>query len=134
MAEERRLPLAALGFALAAALSSWTPLAAPFAIVVAVGAIALSMRALRRGAPRKAALSAAAVAALAIVTGVLVLARTAGVGREAVEAPVVPASGNGDAASRLDSASERTRASRERARSELEKLGDPPDGKRAGPR
>jgi membrane glycosyltransferase len=131
MAEEGRLPLAALGFAIAAALSSWTPLAAPFGIVVGLGAVVLSVRALRSGARRRAALVAVAVAGLAIVSSVLVLALTAGVGRELRGTPVVLTPGGADAASELDEAAQRTRAARERARAELEKLGAPVDGKRA---
>ncbi len=134
MAGERRLRFAALGFAVAAALSSWTPLAAPFAIVVGLGALVVAAVALRRGGRTKAALSAVAVAALAIAAGALVLARTAGVGREPGGAAIVPALGRPDAASQLDEAQERTRASRERARSELQRLGPPPDGKRSGTR
>ncbi len=134
MAQERRLPLAALGFAVAAALSSWTPLAAPFAIVVGLGAAVLAAVALRRGARRTIALSAAAVAALAIAAGVLVLARTAGVGREPMGAPVVPSLGRPDAGAQLDAAEQRTRESRDRARSELQKLGPPAEEKRSDTR
>ncbi len=92
MAERRdRLPAVALGFALAAALSSWNPLSAPFALVVGVAA--------------------------------LVLALTAGVGRELRGAPIVPAPARDEVKTELDSAGERTRPARERARAELDALG-----------
>ncbi len=133
MAEESRLPLTALGFAIAAALSCWTPLAAPFGIVVGMGAVVLSVRALRLGEQRRVALSAAVISGLAIAASALVLARTAGVGRELGGRPVVPTIGRTDARSELDAASERTRAARERARAELEKLGAPAEGKPGEP-
>ena len=47
-----RLPLAALGFAIAAALSSWNPLSAPFGVVVGLAAAVLAMRAATERARR----------------------------------------------------------------------------------
>ncbi len=84
-----RLPYAALGFGLAAALSSWNPLSAPFGVVVGLVALLLAVRA-------------------------LVLALTAGVGRELAGTPVVPI------------------PARERARSELDALGGAKGGAAGG--
>ncbi len=53
----------------------------------------------------------------------LVLALTAGVGRELGGNPVVQRPARGDVDSELNSARERTRPARDRARSELEQLG-----------
>ncbi len=123
-AARNRLPFAALGFAVAAALSSWNPLAAPFGLVVGISSAVLSARALRRPGRRRIAAVALAVSALAVVASAIVLALTAGVGRELRGASVVQAPGREDVAAELDQAAERTRAARERARSELDALPD----------
>jgi hypothetical protein len=120
--QRSRLPFAALGFALAAALSSWNPLAAPFGLVVGLVAALLSVRALARAERRLVAAGALAVSLVAAVTSAVVLALTAGVGRELGGTPVVAAPGREDVARELDEAAERTRAGRERARKELETL------------
>ncbi len=109
----------ALGLAIAAGVSSWNPLAAPFGAVVGIVAAVLAVRALRSGANRQAALSALAVAIAAVIVSAVVLALTAGVGRELRGTPVVPAPARSDVQAELDAAAERTRAARERARSEL---------------
>ncbi len=94
MPEERsRLPFAALGFAAAAAFSSWNPISAPFGLVVGLASLAIAVRALRgSGEGRRRAISASAIAlsAGAILASGLVLALTAGVGRELGGVPVVP--------------------------------------------
>ena len=118
-----RLPLAALGFGVAAALCSWNPLSAPFGVVVGVAALVLALRALRRAAGRRALpVAAAAVSALAVLASVVVLALTAGVGRELGGAPVVAEPAPAEVSAELDRAAERTRAARERAKSELDQL------------
>jgi hypothetical protein len=123
VAERRsRLPFAALGFAAAAALSSWNPLSAPFGLVVGVVSIVLSARAMWRGGARLASGGALALSIGAVVASALVLALTAGVGRELRGQPIVPAPARDDMTRELDSAGERTRPARERARSELEAL------------
>ncbi len=136
MAEERsRLPFAALGFAAAAAFSSWNPISAPFGLVVGLASLALAVRALRRsGEGRRRAISASAVAlsAGAILASGLVLALTAGVGRELGGMPVVPVPPRGAVEAELDAAAERTRAARERARSELEALDRSEEGRTDG--
>jgi predicted PurR-regulated permease PerM len=121
-AERSRLPLAALGFGLAAALSSWNPLAAPFGLVVGLAALGISVRALRRPGRRRIAAVALAASIVAVVASLVVLALTAGVGRELGGTPVVQTPGRADVERDLDEASERTRAARERARRELESL------------
>jgi len=117
-----RLPVAALGFGVAAALSSWNPLSAPFGVVVGLAALLLSVRALSGADRRLVAAAAAAVSFVAVVTSVVVLALTAGVGRELGGTPVVQATGRAGVAAELDEAAERTRAARERARAELDAL------------
>jgi hypothetical protein len=123
--EERRdrLPLAALGFGIAAALSSWNPLSAPFGVLVGLAALLLAVRAFRRAEGRRAVpLAAALVSAAAVVASAVVLALTAGVGRELRGTPVVVAPPREEVSAELERAAERTKAARERARAELEKL------------
>jgi hypothetical protein len=115
-----RLPFAALAFALAAALSSWNPLAAPFGLVVGLVSLVLSIRALRRPGRRAVAGAALAASVLAVAASALVLALTAGVGRDLAGTPVVQTPGRADVARELDQAAEQTRAARERAQRELE--------------
>jgi hypothetical protein len=131
-AERSRLPFAALGFALAAALSSWNPLAAPFGLVVGLVAALLSVRALARADRRLVAAGALVLSLGAAVASSVVLALTAGVGRELGGTPVVPAPGREDVARELDEAAERTRAGRDRARKELETL-EPAPASSGGP-
>jgi predicted PurR-regulated permease PerM len=130
--ERSRLPLAALGFGLAAALSSWNPLAAPFGLVVGVVALGLSVRAMRRAGRRRIAVAALAASVVAIVASAVVLALTAGVGRELGGTPVVQTPGRADVERDLGEAGERTRAARDRARRELDALESGAD--RAPPR
>jgi hypothetical protein len=117
-----RLPYAALGFGLAAALSSWNPLAAPFGLVVGAAALVLSVVALRRSGRRAVAAAALAASVLAVAASAVVLALTAGVGRELGGTPVVQTPHRADVTADLDEARDRTSASRERARRELESL------------
>ncbi len=121
-AERSRLPIAALGFAACAALSSWNPLAAPFGLAVGLVSVALAVRALRAGGARKTSAAALAVALVAVAASALVLALTAGVGRELRGEAIVPVPGRGGMGAELDAAAERTRAARERARGELDAL------------
>ncbi len=123
-----RLPFAALGFAAAAALSAWNPLSAPFGLVVGIAAAVLSARALRRGGARLVAGGALVLSAGAVVSSALVLALTAGVGRELGGEPIVKVPPRADVEAELDAAAERTRAARERARAELEALEGPRGG------
>jgi hypothetical protein len=116
---KRALP--AVGFALAAALSSWNPIAAPFGLAVGLAAAVLSVRALRGGARRIASIAALCISVLAVAASSFVLARTAGVGREPLGA-VVSAPTSADAERILDEAAGRTRAARERARQELDRV------------
>lgn len=123
MAEGRRLPLAALGFAIAAVLSSWNPLAAPFGLVVGLGAAILAVRALA-GNGRRALAGVALVLALGAAVGsALVLALTAGVARDE-GAVVVPVPAPGEVERDLDRAAERTRSARERAEAERRRLAE----------
>ena len=121
-----RLPLAALGFGIAAALCAWNPLAAPFGAAVGIAALFLAVRALRRGGRRRMAIAAVAVSSLAVIASAAVLAMTAGFGRELGGPPVVEAPGHEEVKRELDEAAGRTRAARERAREELDALGKPP--------
>jgi hypothetical protein len=121
-----RLPFAALGFGLAAALSSWNPLSAPFGVLVGLVSLLLGVRAFRRAqVGRLVAGLAVAVSFLAIAASGIVLALAAGVGRELGGQPVVRAPAREEVSSELDRAGERTRAARERAKAELDRL-EPP--------
>jgi hypothetical protein len=122
MTGRSRLAYAAVAFALAAALSSWNPLAAPFGLVVGVAAIAISTRALRSGGRRVLAGIALVVALGAVAASGLVLAISAGVGRELAGGAVVDAPAAADAEKQLDAAAARTREARERARAELREV------------
>jgi len=123
MAKGERLSLAAAGFALAAAFSSWNPLAAPFGLVVGLSAAFLSARALKKGARRGLAGAALFLSILSAAESGIVMARTAGVGREPTGEPVVAGPTGEEAQRLLDEEAERTRASRGRARDELGKVG-----------
>lgn len=122
------MPFAAIGFAAAAALSSWNPLSAPFGLLVGAAALVLAARALRQGGRRAVSAVALALSIGAVVASALVLALTAGVGRELGGEPVVPVPARADVNADLDAAKERTRPARERARSELDAL----EGSRGG--
>lgn len=124
MAARSRLAFAAIAFALAAALSSWNPLAAPFGLVVGVAAALVSVRALKRGGGRWLASGALVLSLAAVAASAVVLALTAGVGREGGGA-VVDAPRPAEAQRALDVARDRTRPARERAREELGKVGAP---------
>ncbi len=129
MAERRsRLPLAALGFAAAAALSAWNPLSAPFGLVVGLAALVLALVALVRGGARAVSGGAAVLSAAAVIVSVLVLALTAGVGRELRGDPIVRVPPRGDVDRTLEAAGKDTRAARDRARAELDALGEPKGG------
>jgi predicted PurR-regulated permease PerM len=122
VAQRSRLPVAALAFGLAAALSSWNPLAAPFGLVVGVASLFLSVRALRKPGRRRIAAVALAASVVAVVASAVVLALTAGVGRELGGTPVVKTPGREETAAKLEAAKEKTREARERARHELDAL------------
>jgi hypothetical protein len=122
LAAPAKLALPAVGFAIAAALSSWNPIAAPFGLVVGLAAAGLAIRALQVRARRLVAVVALIVASAAVAASSLVLALSAGVGREPSGA-VVDAPQPAEAERILQDAAERTRAARERAREELGKVG-----------
>ncbi len=125
------LAKAALGFGLAALFSSWNPLAAPFGLVVGLAAAFLSVRALVTGRRRGLARVAFAVSLLAVAASGAVLALTASLGRARGGAAIVNAPSPGELDAKLRAAAEETRASRERARRELDELGPgaPPKGR-----
>jgi hypothetical protein len=124
----------ALAFGVAAALSCWNPLAAPFALIVGVGAAVMGFRALRRGGRRVAA-SAAALGVLAALASVAVLVLTASaVGIEQGGETVVEGRSAQEMDRVLDDAARRTREARDRARAELDKLSAPDAGPPPRPR
>ncbi len=125
MSATDRLPRAALAFAIAALLCSWSPLSAPFGALVGIASLVLAVRAWRRGGHRAVAGAAVAVSLAAAVASAVVLGLTAGVGRQPGGPPVVQAPTREEVARDLDQAAERTRAARERARKELDALGTP---------
>ncbi|WP_242343252.1 hypothetical protein [Anaeromyxobacter terrae] len=116
----RRLPLAALGFAVAAALSSWNPLSAPFGVIVGLVAAVLAVRALVEGSSRAAATTALCLSLAAAIVSGMVLARTAGLGRRGPGESIVTAPSGEGVDAQLDAAAERTRAPREGAQRELQ--------------
>jgi hypothetical protein len=117
-----RLPFAALGFAIAAALSSWNPLSAPFGVVVGLAAAVLALRASVVPVRRPVALTALCVALAAAIVSGFILARTAGVGRRGPVESIVTAPSGEEVEAELDQAAERTRAARERASRELQAI------------
>jgi len=114
-----RPPLVALGFALAAAFSAWTPLAAPFGLVVGVGAVVLSARALKAPRLRPAAYLALLVSIAAVLGSAAVLALTAGVGRGLGGEDIVAAPAPAEVTRSLDEAAAATKEARDRASAEL---------------
>jgi hypothetical protein len=121
MAKGRTLAWAAIGFALAAGLSAWNPVSAPFGFLVGLGAAVLAFRSLRLGGKRGLASFALVLALAALAASGLVLALTAGVGRDLGGEPVVSGPSREEAAKLLDQAAAESRAARERAREELGK-------------
>lgn len=113
----------ALGFAVAALFSSWSPLAAPFGLLTGLGAAVLAVRARRHGG-RLAGL-ALALALLATAGSSWVLARTAGLGRTAGDAPPVSSATELETAARLDRAAAESRAERQRAEAQADPATSP---------
>jgi hypothetical protein len=126
MAGPRTKAAVAAGFGLAALLSSWNPLAAPFGLLVGLGAALLSLRALWRGGARLISSAALVLSLGALAVSGTVLALTAGVGRDPTGDPVVSAPSREVAGRALDEAAERTRAARDRAAAELSGVTDKP--------
>lgn len=120
----------ALAFAAAAAAACWNPFAAPLGLVVGIAAAVLAWRA-RRRAPARGGLplAALALALAAVMASAATLALTAGsVGTELPGAPVLKARSPEELERALGEAAARTRAERERAAAELERLGGPDGG------
>jgi hypothetical protein len=113
----------ALGFAIAALGASWNPIAAPFGLVVGVAAALLGARVLRGAGRRRVPAAAVAVGILATVASVAVLILSAGaVGTDLPGEPIVKGRSRVELDRTLEEAGERTRARRERASGELERL------------
>jgi hypothetical protein len=127
-----RLHWVALAFAIAALLSAWNPLAAPFGLVVGLSAALVALRAGARGARRPAWVPAFALALLAAVGSAFVLAHSAGIGRSSAPGAVVPTPAPSEVERELDTSAKRTAPSRARARSELDRVA--PEGPAAAPR
>jgi len=122
----------ALGFALAALVASWNPVAAPFGLVVGASAAMLSVRALRRGARRGVGVAALATSLIAVAASVAILLLTAGaVGSDLPGEPVVKAPSAQELQALLSDAGAHTQARRERAAQELDRLVG--EGHDAGP-
>ncbi len=113
----------ALGFAIAALAASWNPIAAPFGLVVGVAAAFLGARVLRGAGRWRLPAAAVGVGILAAVTSVAVLILSAeAVGTDLTGEPVVKGRTQVELERTLEEAGERTRARRERAHGELERL------------
>jgi hypothetical protein len=121
---QRRRGGVALGFAICALAACWNPVAAPFGLVAGVGAAVLGFRALRgAGSSRRLPAAAISLGALAAVASVVILVLTAGaVGVELTGEPIVKGRTAAELEQVLSQAAERTRAQRERAGKELDKL------------
>lgn len=126
MGAGRKLALVAIGFALAAAFSSWNPVAAPFGLLVGLAAAFIAFRAIRLGGRRAVAAAGLGLSLLAVAASIVVMALTAGVGRDPTGEAVVSGPTGDEATKLLDQEAERTRAARERARQELGKVGGDP--------
>jgi hypothetical protein len=120
--ESPRRAVAALGFALAALLACWSPLAAPFGMLTGLGAALLSVVAIRAG--RRGAWLALGLALVASVGAGWVMARTAGFGRGPGEAPRVTTEGEREISRKLDAAGAPSRAERRRAGTQADPGGD----------
>ena len=113
----------ALCFAVAAAVSCWNVMAAPFGLVVGIASVWLSIRALRGASARRIPALALAVAVAASLASGWVVAVTAGaVGTDLPGEPVVKGRTQAELDELLSQAAERTRARRERASHELEAM------------
>lgn len=122
MTPTRRTPYAILALGATALLSSWSPASAPLGLAVGLAAAGLGVKALREGGADRPLRAGIVIAALAVVVSAVVLAMTAGAGREHGGAPVVDGIPRSERTEALDRAAEATRASREAARKELEAL------------
>lgn len=128
MAGRSRVGIAVFAFAIAAALAAWNPIAAPFGLVVGVISAILAGRALATGAAARGWAGAAlAVAIVAAAGSAVVLALTAGVGRDLGGEPIVTTKPPGEVEAELGAAAERTGAVRERARNELRSVSPAPE-------
>ena len=113
----------ALGFAIAALAASWNPIAAPFGLVVGIAAALLGARALRGAGRRRVPATAIGVGILAALASVAILIFTAGsVGIDLPGEPIVKGRTQVELEQTLEEAGARTRARRERASGELERL------------
>jgi predicted anti-sigma-YlaC factor YlaD len=112
----------ALTFALVAAACSWNALGAPFAVLTALGAFVLAVRALRRGAPLRTAGFAMALAIVGAAVGAVVLGTAAGFGPGPERDLGIQPRSAAELQRVLDEAAAQSRATRDRAARELEEL------------
>ena len=127
------VPGTALPLALAAAAgaSSWNLFGAPFAIVTAIGALALALsRRAPPGAARTRLRVAAGIAAAALLVAIAVLVVAFRGAGPASVVPGAPTPQDAEASRLLDDAEQQSAERREAARRRLEGGGGPPD---AGP-
>jgi hypothetical protein len=122
-----------LALAVIAAAAAWNPLGAPFALVLGVAAAVLAVRAILGGARRRVAAAALALGVAAAAGSVLVLLATLGLGVGPEEKLGVEPRTPAEMKRVLEEAAERSRATRERAAEELERL-PPPGPAPGGPR
>jgi hypothetical protein len=115
----------ALAFALVAGACCWNLLAAPFALLTALGAVVLAVRALRRGSRRMPAAALAIAVLAAVASGVVLAAGGGAVGGPDADLGVQARSPE-ELRRLLDEAAARSREARARAERELERL--PPEG------
>ncbi|HSN92644.1 MAG TPA: hypothetical protein VLS93_15545 [Anaeromyxobacteraceae bacterium] len=135
MGEVGRPAKVALLLALAAAFSSWNPVAAPFGLAVGIAAAVASARAARAsaGRGRRVASAALVLSALAAAASAAVLLAAAGVGRGGEAGPSLPPPRSpGEVRQILDRAEAASAEARARARRELEDVEGAPGGRGAG--
>jgi hypothetical protein len=116
-----RLHRAALVFAIAAALASWNPLAAPVGLVVGVAAAIMAARALaRQMGHRRAALVALGIASVSTLASLGFMLSVSGAWRGGLETrPVAPARSEREVETLLDEAAKRTAKDRGQASEQL---------------
>ncbi|HUK65462.1 MAG TPA: hypothetical protein VLV17_01445 [Anaeromyxobacteraceae bacterium] len=125
---ERPSGRTALLFALLALVCSWNPAAAPFGLLLAVGATVLALRARRSRRPRLAPYALGAAILAAAASAVVLLLSAGAVSVEFTGEPIVKGRTPTELDEALSAAERRTREERQKARAELERLEGRADG------
>ena len=125
MAETPRPARAPIFLGVAALLASWNVAAAPFGLLAGLAAVALGTRALLRPGPRRLPLCGLALGAAAALSSAAVVGHFALAGRrDGPGAAVIDVRTASELDGSLGQAGQRTLVERERARKQLEALGE----------